>query len=239
MYREPAFEAERIPETIHTFDKLTLPERISTILLDLDNTCYHYESCHAPALEAAEKLLGSWHGPLTDFPKRYKAAQQRVKARIPHQAASHSRVLYFQALLEDLHDPNIFERCVTLEETYWLVFQDHMKPTSGLIDFLARHRDRGTKVVVVSDLTTTLQCKKLLALGMAPHITAMVTSEEVGEEKPAATCFTTALEKAGDTTKNAVMIGDNLDRDIAGARALGITPIQFLHDPTTQENSVR
>lgn len=233
-----------LPESISSFNDLQLPERIKTVMLDLDNTCYEYDPCHEAALTAVQAHLATLE-PYTatagvpDFLTRYKVAQKRVKSRIPDHAASHSRVLYFQALLEDLGDAHIYERCVALEQKYWSVFMEHMIPTPGLIEFLARCAERGTKVVVISDLTTSLQCQKLVALGMAPYTTALVTSEEAGVEKPDPRPFQYGLAKVGGTSSDAVMIGDNPAKDIAGADELGISAILFTHASTPPDILLR
>ena len=50
----------------------------------------------------------------------------------------------------------------------------------------------------------------------------MVTSEEVGVEKPEPAAFLTALERLGVSAGEAVFIGDNPDGDIRGAIGAGI-----------------
>lgn len=231
-----------LPESISSFRDLQLPEHIKTVMLDLDNTCYEYDPCHEAALTAVETHLTTlepYTAGIPDFLTRYKVAQKRVKSRIPDHAASHSRVLYFQALLEDLDDAHIYERCVALEQKYWSVFMERMVPTPGLVEFLAQCKERGTKVVVISDLTTSLQCQKLVALGMTPYTTALVTSEEAGVEKPDPRPFQYGLEKVGGTGSTAVMIGDNPAKDIAGAADLGISAILFTHASTTTDIPLR
>ncbi|MBY0309579.1 HAD-IA family hydrolase [Patescibacteria group bacterium] len=231
-----------MPDTITTFAGLTLTPEIKTVMLDLDNTCYEYDPCHHAALTAVEELLTSFKQypeGVVDFHVQYTKAQMRVKSRIPNHASSHSRVLYFQALLENLDDPYIYERCIALEQKYWSVFIDTMVVTDGLLDFLAHCHTRDTKVVVVSDLTTSLQCQKLLSLGMSSYVHALVTSEEAGAEKPDPRPFLYGLEKVGGESATAVMIGDNSERDITGAKALGIATILFRHAAPSKDTSVR
>lgn len=218
------------PTTITNFRNLTLPSWVRGLLLDLDNTCYEYEPCHIHGLTAVRDALEALVGPIPDFLNRYTAAQKLVKGRIPTLAASHSRILYFQALLEALPHKTTATQCSALEQLYWEQFMKTMVPTEGIKRFLQEQRSNGVKVAIVSDLTTAIQCQKLDYLGLTPFIDALVTSEEVGAEKPNLRCFTLALQKISTTPENSVMIGDNPARDIDGAKALGITAILFTHE---------
>jgi putative hydrolase of the HAD superfamily len=62
-------------------------------------------------------------------------------------------------------------------------------------------------------------------LGLEPYLDLVVTSEEVGVDKPDPAIFMAALERAGVGNSEAIHVGDQYDSDVAGARASGITPI--------------
>ena len=228
-----------LPKIIHDFQTLTLPDSIKTVLLDLDNTCYKYEPCHDKALSKTRQVIESIVGQLPNFAGLYSQAQKQTKERIPTLAASHSRILYFQALFEILGRSDGHLHAPRLEEIYWEAFMSVMEKTIGLDDFLANSRRSGKTIVVVSDLTATIQCQKLLALHLEDKIDFLVTAEEVGAEKPDAKPFLVALEKAGSGADAAVMIGDNYERDIVGAENLGIDGILITHDTSTQKTSLR
>jgi HAD superfamily hydrolase (TIGR01509 family) len=61
--------------------------------------------------------------------------------------------------------------------------------------------------------------------GIADCFEAYVTSLEVGYGKPHPAMFETALAALGARPEETAMLGDRLDRDIVGARALGIRTI--------------
>ncbi len=225
--------------TISNFKNLNLPLNTRTVLLDLDNTCYQYNPCHEAALRATQAEIEKILGTLPNFPDLYNEAQQKVKSRIPTQAASHSRILYFQALFESVGRTDSQKYILALENVYWSTFISAMKKTEGLDDFLAECRKNGTTVVVVSDLTTAVQCAKISALDIADKIDYLVTSEEAGADKPNQAPFLIALEKARGTRSTALVIGDSLEKDIAGAKALGIPSILFRHDTQTDSGAVR
>jgi len=62
-------------------------------------------------------------------------------------------------------------------------------------------------------------------LGLEPYINFIVTSGDVGVDKPKPPIFLAALERAGVNASEAVHVGDQYKLDIIGARGVGITPI--------------
>lgn len=62
-------------------------------------------------------------------------------------------------------------------------------------------------------------------LGLEPYIDVVVTSEEVGNDKPRPPIFLAALERAGVNASEAIHVGDQYQVDIVGARGVGISPI--------------
>ena len=78
-------------------------------------------------------------------------------------------------------------------------------------------------ICCVTDLTAEIQFKKLSYLNLENHIKYIVTSEEVGIEKPHRKMFEKALEKLRLKSSQVIMIGDSLEKDISGAENIGIT----------------
>ena len=62
-------------------------------------------------------------------------------------------------------------------------------------------------------------------LGLEPYLDFVVTSGEVGVDKPEPPIFLTALQRAGVNASEAVHVGDQYKLDIIGARGVGIAPI--------------
>ena len=58
----------------------------------------------------------------------------------------------------------------------------------------------------------------------------IVDSETVGIGKPSPEMFELALLKLGVTRDEVAMVGNDLGRDVAGARAAGVRPI-WIHRP--------
>jgi len=62
-------------------------------------------------------------------------------------------------------------------------------------------------------------------LGLEPYINFIVTSGEVGVDKPKRPIFLAALQQAGVKASEAVHVGDQYKLDVIGARGVGINPI--------------
>jgi len=62
-------------------------------------------------------------------------------------------------------------------------------------------------------------------LGLEPYLDFVVTSGEVGVDKPQPPIFLAALDRAKVDASEAVHVGDQYKLDVVGARGVGINPI--------------
>ena len=63
------------------------------------------------------------------------------------------------------------------------------------------------------------------SMGLTGHIDFAITSGDAGAEKPHPAIFCAALSRAGVKPAEAVHVGDQIESDIDGAQAAGISPI--------------
>jgi putative hydrolase of the HAD superfamily len=68
---------------------------------------------------------------------------------------------------------------------------------------------------------------KMNSTNITHYFSEIILSEEAGYKKPDPNIFYHSLEKAGTNAGDSLMIGDNLDVDIAGARAAAIDQVYF------------
>ncbi|MBK8227186.1 MAG: noncanonical pyrimidine nucleotidase, YjjG family [Flavobacteriales bacterium] len=66
-----------------------------------------------------------------------------------------------------------------------------------------------------------VQHVKLVHSGIAPRFDVVLTSERAGAAKPSAAIFAEALKRSGAKAAESLMIGDNADTDMLGARSAG------------------
>jgi putative hydrolase of the HAD superfamily len=82
-------------------------------------------------------------------------------------------------------------------------------------------RRPGRRIGVVSDWSSRLPAL-LDALGIGTRVDFVLTSATVGAAKPAPAFYHMALERAGVTPHQALMVGDSYEADVLGARAAGM-----------------
>lgn len=189
-------------------------ERPSAIFFDLDDTLYPYREAHKAALEAIYQYL-----PLKqeEIDEAYQRARGEVKKQLNQMPACRSRLLYFKRMNEILQRP-IYES-VMLEEIYWGGFLKQMRMFPYALDFLKKAREAVIPCVLVTNLTTQIQLRKLEMLGITNLFQAIVTSEEAGEEKPHAAPFLLAAKKLEIPLTVSWMIGDDPSCDLHGAKS--------------------
>jgi putative hydrolase of the HAD superfamily len=73
---------------------------------------------------------------------------------------------------------------------------------------------------------------------LTDYFTSVVTSDGAGYKKPDAAIFHFALDKANARKHESVMIGDNLQTDIIGAKNFGIDHIYFNPEKRTHKATV-
>lgn len=208
------------------FPKIELDKTVKGILLDIDNTIYAYDECHRIAMLAVKNKINEIKK-ITDkeFSQVYKMARKRVNIDLNTQGASHSRILYFQKLLEKILGKTDFKLTLELEEVYWNTFLDEMKLLDNVYEFLEECQKNRIEICVITDLTVGIQIRKILKLKINNFIDFLVTSEEAGVEKPHPYIFKLCLEKLNLKANEVIVIGDNFKKDIMGAELLGINYI--------------
>lgn len=71
------------------------------------------------------------------------------------------------------------------------------------------------------------QAKKMASSGLTSYFRLIITSETMGHRKPDKRIFEYAVDKLGSSAEACLMIGDNPDSDILGARNAGIDQVLF------------
>jgi putative hydrolase of the HAD superfamily len=84
-----------------------------------------------------------------------------------------------------------------------------------------------------------VQQDKVKNAGLCKYFNVVLTAETAGIKKPAPQIFHQALEMAGATVENSIMIGDSYEADIKGAQNVGLSTIWFhTTDQEIPENEI-
>ena len=213
-------------------NKLEIVKKPKAILFDTDNTLYDYYPANKIAEEAVCKKANNLLGiKKKDFYKYYKEAKHDIKNNLKKTASSHSRLLYFQRLIEILGYKAQLLLALDLEQTFWRTFLANAPLFPGVKDTLNFFKTEKIPIAIVTDLTSQIQLRKLTYFGLEDIFDAVVTSEEVGMDKPDKKNFLQVLNKL-NLPNNAYfwMVGDNPIADIYGAKQLNSSTFQKIHN---------
>jgi putative hydrolase of the HAD superfamily len=118
-------------------------------------------------------------------------------------------------------------RFLDAEHEAWRPARQLAATTHALLEAL---RERGLKLGLVSNAIDPpeLLHRDLAELGVAERLDVAVFSSEIGRRKPDPAIFEAVLSQLGVAAANALMVGDKVAVDIAGAQALGMKTCQAL-----------
>jgi len=201
------------------------------VLFDTDNTLYEYEPANSKAVKAVANKIKNLIGISEKrFFEKYIQAKNEIKMQLGKTASSHSRLLYFQRLLEILGFKSQLLIALDLEQTFWRTFLENAPLFDGVKELFFMLKKEKIPIAIVTDLTSHIQLRKLTYFGLEDVFDAVVTSEEVGADKPDPKVFLLALKKLNLTKNNSIwMIGDNPYADIYGGKKINALTFQKLH----------
>ncbi|MDD5960624.1 MAG: TIGR02253 family HAD-type hydrolase [Methanobrevibacter wolinii] len=109
--------------------------------------------------------------------------------------------------------------------TYHNVKFSLLQPFPRTIAILIYLKTKGYKLGAITNGLTIKQWEKLIRLNLHPFFDIVLTSEEVGYEKPHPEIFKEALRRMHCSADKSVMVGNKYETDIVGALNAGMAGI--------------
>jgi len=205
---------------------------IKAIFLDWFNTLAHYEPPHYEIHRRACQHFGIEVSPerimkgvlLADryffeentvSPVEKRSPEEKVKVYIRYQdiALTEAGIKVSRELLL-----KIMKKASELFEGMTFTLFDDVLPT------LKTLKERNFILGMLTNLSRDMNpiCREL---GLEPYLDFVITSQQVGADKPEPAIFLAALERAGVNASQAIHVGDQYKLDVVGARGVGINPI--------------
>lgn len=191
---------------------------IRALLFDLDNTLTDFMKMKEAAINAAVEGMVDMGLPLSR-----EEARQRIYAVYDREGIEYQRV--FDAFLKEslgTVPPETLAAGIVhyrrVRDTY-LVLYPHVRST--LTELLRR----GMRLAVLSDAPALQAWQRLHHLGLEHFFRPVVTFDDTGERKPSPKPFRRALELLGLPAAEVLMVGDWPERDMIGARSVGMPTV--------------
>ena len=153
-------------------------------IFDLDNTLYDYVPSNTSGQAALISFLSKHLGkPELDVSRLLEESRLRVKVRLGSTASSHSRLLYIRDLLVQLNIQTNATFALECEQVFWRAYLKKTQLFPGVEELLSALRVAGTRLVLITDLSSQIQLRKLAWLGLDKTFDIVITSEEAGGDK--------------------------------------------------------
>ncbi len=207
---------------------------IKAVFFDWFNTLAHYEPSREELQSQVLQEFGIHVSPqqitrgLIAADRDYfeENAVSPVRKRSPEEQAKiyvrYQKTILTEAGVNIPGEPDmllkIMKRAQQLSQGMSFVLFNDVLPTVKTL------KEQNLTLGLLTNLDTEMKpiCRKL---GLEPYINFIVTSGEVGVDKPKPPIFLAALQKAGVTPSEAVHVGDQYQLDVVGARGVGINPL--------------
>ena len=201
---------------------------LKAVIFDIDGTLYDYDSAN----EASMKVLAAYASEQLGWePGRFQEESRRMMRRLHEKmgdvAACHNRLIRYQNILEEYGMP-LHPHAMKLYEMYWETLMDAAEPSPGAEDTMRELKKCGIRIGVGTDMTAWIQFRKLERLGLLGYVDFIVTSEEVGAEKPDRKLFSLCAEKAKASPEECLFVGDSFRKDYCGALEAGMKALWFV-----------
>lgn len=198
---------------------------MKAVIFDLDDTLFDHTTSAGTALRRWVADLGiDWSDELSVrwFEIEQECYDRFVTGQLTHQGQRRARLHAFLPVLgrpvpsEDVQLDEIFEGYLRHYRSSWAAFPDALPA-------LEVAQGNGWRIGVLTNGSTVQQNAKLAAIGLAPYVEVVATTESLGFGKPVPEAYLTTCRLLGVEPADTLMIGDNFELDVLGARAAGLS----------------
>ena len=109
---------------------------------------------------------------------------------------------------------------------------EYIKLYPGALDALARLRKNGLRLWLLSNAQRVFTAYELQHLGLGEQLDGIFISSDYGCRKPDSRFYQALIDEKGLDVSRCLMIGNDRDTDIAGAKALGMATL-YMHTALT------
>jgi putative hydrolase of the HAD superfamily len=188
---------------------------LKAVIFDLDNTLIDFMKMKRLSCEAAISAM--------------------IDAGLPMEKEKAMKLLFKIYDKEGLEDPRIFQKFLAKHQkkidmkilasgivAYRKVRAGFLEPYPHVVRTLMKLKGKGVKLAIVSDAPAMKAWIRLASMKIADYFDVVVTFEDTMQLKPNVLPFQAALRKLNLKASDCLMVGDRPERDVKGARQLGM-----------------
>lgn len=191
---------------------------IKAIIFDLDNTLVDFMTMKDRAIDAAVHAMVDSGLNMTQA-----QAKDKINAIYKREGIEYQQV--FDEFLKDEYgciDNKIISAGIV---AYRTAREAALKPYPKVFPTLIELIKMGIKLAIVSDAPSNEAWLRLSYLNFHHLFDVIITYDESRERKPSPAPFNLALSKLNLSARECLMIGDWADRDVVGAKAVGMKTV--------------
>ena len=199
------------------------------LFFDLDNTLFDFDASALLALEECyvNHMLNRWFNGFEEFFGIYSVINNDLWDRYKHNLLSKDDVKFgrFRLTLKrkDVEDEPLVQ---ALAEDFLRISLGKNMLIDGVLPVIKELHNRYS-LHIISNGFIEVQHRKMELTGLSPYFKKIILSEQVKAQKPSRTIFEYAVKSANARKTESIMIGDNFEADIIGAKNFGIDQIYF------------
>ena len=198
------------------------------VFFDIDDTLLDTSHFAETARQAAIEAMVENGLPLTK-----DEAYKLLKKIISEKGSNYNK--HFNVLTKEVlgkEDPFLIALGMT---TYHNVKFALLRPFPRTTDILVYLREKGYRLGAISNGITIKQWEKLIRLRIHSFFDSVITSQEIGIEKPNIEIFQEAMRQLNCKAEKSIMVGNKLDIDIMGAVNSGMKAVLVNSHITPEE----
>ena len=191
---------------------------VKAILFDLDNTLIDFMKMKRASCEAAVEAMIS-AGVRLDKEKALRVLYELYDTH------GYEHQMIFQKFLRKLNHKIDYRILASGIVAYRKVQLGFLEPYSRVVPTLIKLKERGLKLAIVSDAPRLKAWIRLVEMKIQDFFDVVVCFEDTRQRKPSRLPFERAVMLLGVSPKDCLMVGDWPERDIQGAKALGMKTV--------------
>lgn len=199
-------------------------KNVQHIFFDLDRTLWDFETNSREALLMAYEHFGlqQWFNDSMQFIKKYEAINDQLWA-LYRKGQVEKSVLRTKRFGDTLKEAGCWSEPIARDLGDFYIMespkQKKLLPSAAeMLDELNDHYE----LHIITNGFDEVQHFKLENCGLDHYFDVVITSDSAGYKKPDERIFFQALTKAKAEAKSSLMVGDDWNSDIIGARSVGM-----------------